>query len=208
MSYAVLLVSILSLLAPQEFSRFSYCRNNSRGPFEVQCVTLDAAGRGEVRFKRRGADEISVNIQLSPGAQDRYLAIIAATDNLEQGDSYESNRRVADLGLKTLVLEMPEGRREAKFNFSTRKEVTDLVTFFDGLINQETLGFDIDTALQFERLSIPQRLDDIENELRANRISDPPRLIPVLEKIEQDERLVNFARTRAGRLKEQILSRP
>ena len=73
---------------------------------------------------------------------------------------------------------MASGRREATFNFSTRKEVIELATFFEGLINQETIGFDIDTALQFERLSIPQRLEHIEKELRANRISDPPRLFP------------------------------
>jgi hypothetical protein len=208
MNLAAVIVVAAALLAPQGFSRFSYCRNNSRGVYELQCVTLDAAGKGEVRFKRRGADEINVPVELSPVARDRYLSVIAATRNLEQADSYESNRRVADLGQKTLVLETPEGRREATFNYSTRKDVTDLVAFFEGLVNQETLGFDIDTALQFERLSIPQRLEDIENELRARRISDPLRLVPVLEKIENDSRLVNFARTRASRLKEQILRQP
>ena len=204
MSYCAILISLLTLLPRQDFSSFSYCRNNSRGPFEVQCVALDAAGKGDVRFKRRDADEISVNIQLSPNARDRYLTVIAATKNLEEGNSYESNRKVADLGKKTLVLEMPSGRREATFNFSTLREVADLAAFFEGLINQETIGFDVDTALQFERLSIPQRLEDLENELRANRISDPQRLITMLEKIEKDQRLVNFARTRASRLKEQI----
>jgi hypothetical protein len=204
MIYSAIFIAI-SMLLPQGFSLFSYCRENSRGPFEVQCIALDAAGSGDVRFKRRdAADEINLTIQLSPAAKDRYLAVIAATNNLEQGGSYESNRKVADLGRKTLVLEMPAGRREASFNYSTRKEVADLVSFFEGLINQETIGFDIATALQFERLSIPQRLEDIENELRSNRISDPLRLIPVLEKIEQDQRLVNFARTRASRLKQQI----
>jgi hypothetical protein len=93
-------------------------------------VALDAAGKGEVRFKRRdAADEINVGIELSSGANDRYRSVIAATRNLEQAESYESNRKVADLGQETLVLEMPSGRREAKFNFSTRREVTDLVTF-------------------------------------------------------------------------------
>jgi hypothetical protein len=110
------------------------------------------------------------------------------------------------LGLKKLLLEMPSGRREAVFNFSTLKEVTELGTFFDALINQETLLVDIDTALQFERLSIPKRLDQIENELKANRIADPQRLIPLLERIEKDQRLVNFARTHAGRLKQQLLT--
>ena len=92
-------------------------------------------------------------------------------------------------------------------NFSTRKDATDLASFFDGIINEETIGFDIDTALQFERLSIPKRLDQIENELKSNRIADPERLIPILDKIQADQRLMNYARSKAGKMKEQILAK-
>ena len=59
-------------------------------------------------------------------------------------------------------------------------------------------------AMQFERLSVPKRLEQIENELRANRIGDPERLIPVLEKVESNQQIVNYARTQAGRIKKQI----
>ena len=72
---------------------------------------------------------------------------------------------------------------------------------------QETISFDVDNAIQFERLSIPKRLDQIENELKANRIGDPDRLIPMLEKIEADQRLMNYARTQAGKIKKQIQTR-
>ena len=58
--------------------------------------------------------------------------------------------------------------------------------------------------MQFERLSVPKRLEQLENEFKANRIADPERLIPVLEKIENDQQIVNYARTQAGRLKKQI----
>ena len=75
------------------------------------------------------------------------------------------------------------------------------------MINQETIGFDMDNAIQFERLSVPKRLDQIANELKANRIADPERLIPMLEKIEADQRLVNYARTQANRIKQQIQAR-
>lgn len=196
---------LLLLLAPPEtFSRFTYCHENTRGPYELQCVELNAEGKGEAKFKRREADLVNVDIQLSPGAKERFVAVVVGTNYLAGGGSYESPVKVADLGRKRLAIEMPSGSREAAFNYSNRKEVAELVTFFENLINQETLGFGINTALQFERLSIPKRLDQIENELRANRIADPQRLIPVLEKIEADQRLVNFARTRAGKLKKQI----
>jgi hypothetical protein len=202
-SFAIL-VSFLTLA---DFSNFTYCRENSRGPYELQCVQLDSSAKGEVKFKRREADTVSVQIQLSQAGRDRFLAALAATNYLDQADTYESNRKVADLGRKRLTIEMPSGKREASFNFSERREVMDLSAFFENLINQETIGFDVDNAIQFDRLSIPKRLDQIENELRANRIADPERLIPMLDKIEADQRVMNYARTRAGKLKKQIQTR-
>jgi hypothetical protein len=199
---------ILLLLQSDSFSKFTYCVERSRGPYELQCVELNPAGKGGVRFKRRGGDEIKTDLALSASARERFLASIAATNDLDQGASYESNKKVADLGRKHLRLEMLSAPpREAEFNYSSRKEVIELVSFFDVIINQETIAFDIDFALQFDRLSIPKRLDLIENELKSSRISDPERLVPVLEKIQADQRLMNYARARAGKMKEQILGK-
>ena len=170
-------------------------------------MDLKPDGQGEVRFKRREAEMVNVNIQLSPPATDKFLAVLAGTNYLDGGNTYESPRKVADLGRKRLKLDMPSGMREASFNYSSRKDVAELVNFFEGLINQETIGFDIDNALQFERLSIPKRLYQIENEIKANRIPDPVRLIPILEKIEGDQRIMNIARTHAGKIKQQIQAR-
>ena len=197
----------LAVLPLADFSSFTYCRETSRGLYELQCVQLDPQAKGEVKFKRRESDTINVHIQLSPAAQERFIAVLEATNSLAQGDTYESGRKVADLGRKRLTLELPSGKREATFNYSDRKEVMDLAAFFDALINQETITFDLDNAIQFDRLSVPKRLEQIENELKANRIGDPERLIPMMEKIEADQRLMNYARTQAVKIKKQIQTR-
>ena len=66
------------------------------------------------------------------------------------------------------------------------------------------LLLDIETALEFDRLGIPGRLDQIERDLGRDRLADAPRLIPMLERIAADARIVNYARTTATRLKEDI----
>ena len=187
-----------------DFSSFTYCHENSRGPYELQCIQLDAEGKGEVKFKRRQAETVNVQIQLSQPAREKFLNLLAGTNYLDHPETFESGKKIADLGAKRLTLEMPGGKREAMFNYSMRKDVTDLSAFFEGLINQETLGFDIRNAIQFEKLSIPKRLEQVENELKANRIADPDGLIPMLEKIEADGQIMNYARTQAGKLKKQI----
>jgi len=200
---AILLILLFS--TQDSFTRFSFCRENARGPFETLCVQLDSTGAGEVRFKRRGSDEVQVALALSQPGRERFLGVLAGTNFLADGKNYESKRRVADLGRKHLALEMTSGRREAEFNYSELKEVNALVSFFEGIINQETLAFDLSNAIQYDRLSVPKRLDDLEREFKANRIGDPPGLIPVLDKIDRDSRLVNYARSHARKLKEEIL---
>ena len=201
---AAIMFSVLKLA---DFSSFMYCHENTRGPYEMQCVQLDAGARGELKFKRREAETVNVPIQLSAAGRDRFLAVLAGTDYLDRPETFESGRKIANLGAKRLRIETSSGKRETTFNYSMRKDVIELSTFFENLISQETLSFDISNAIQFDRLSVPKRLDQVEKELKGNRIADPGRLISVLEMIEADQRLMNYARTQAGKIKKQIQDR-
>jgi hypothetical protein len=200
----ILTVLLISFLTLADFSSFTYCHDNTRGPYETQCIQLDADGKGTITFKRRQADTVNLPMELSPPAREKFVSLLSATNNLDRPETFESGKKIADLGQKRLTLETPSGKREGAFNFSLRKDITDLSTFFEGLLNQETLSFDLANAMQFERLSIPKRLEQIENELKSNRIGDPERLVPVLEKIEKDQQVMNYARTQAGKIKKQI----
>jgi hypothetical protein len=201
MTFAALLLSFLALT---DFSSFTYCHDNTRGPYETQCIQFDQEAKGEITFKRREAETVNLPIQLSPPAREKFLSLVKATNYLDKPETFESGRKIADLGLKRLKIELPEGKREGTFNFSLRKDISDLSIFFEALLNQETLSFDLGNAIQFERLSIPKRLEQVENELRSNRIADPNRLIPILERIEQSQQVMNYARAQAGRIKKQI----
>jgi hypothetical protein len=199
------LISVLFFFfALADFSSFTYCHDNTRGPYETQCVQLDAEAKGQIKFKKRQAETVDLPIQLSAPARDKFTSLLAATNYLDHPETFESGKKIADLGAKRLTIELPSGKREGTFNYSLRKDITDLSTFFEALINQETLGFDITNAIQFERLSIPKRLEQVENELKANRIADPERLIPLLERIEKDQQIMNYARSQAGKIKKQI----
>ena len=195
---------LIALLRFADFSTFTYCHENTRGPYELQCIQLNGEAKGEVKFKRRQAETVNLPIELSAAGREKFITLLSATNYLDHPETFESGKKIANLGAKHLTIETPSGKREGTFNFSLRKDVTELSTFFEGLINQETLGFDITNAMQFERLSIPKRLEQLENELRSNRIADPERLMPLLEKIEKDQQIMNYARTQAGKIKKQI----
>src|SRR4030095_6289962 len=102
----------LYLLLLADFSSFTYCHDNTRGPFETQCVQLDADAKGAINFKRRGAETINLQIQLSDAAREKFISLLAATNYLEHPETFESGRKIADLGAKRLVVELPSGKRE------------------------------------------------------------------------------------------------
>ena len=188
----------------QNFTKFTYCRESPNGQFEMLCIELDPSGVGEARFKRRDDDDVKTAITLSAAGKNQFLTALAGTKYLEKASTYESKRKVADLGTKHLTLEMPSGRREAEFNYSDLKDVNALVTFFEGLITQEAIAIDLGWALQFDRLGIPDRLDNLENVLKQGRIADPKSMVDVLGLIDRDEHIVNYARVHARELSEKI----
>jgi hypothetical protein len=202
------LIGILLLLVLQtpqaSFTRFTYCRETPRGLYERQCINLASDGTGQSQLKRRGSDQVDTPVALSVSGRTKFLAVIAGTNNLENRQNYETKRKVADLGRKHLTLEMTSGNREADFNYSDLKEVNALATFFDGLLNQQTIALDLDSAIRYERLSVPQRLEQLDGELKAGRIGDPEGLIPLLDKITQDQRVLDYARENAQKLRNRI----
>lgn len=203
------LVVILLLLVfqpPADFTRFTYCREFPSGLYEKQCIALNPDGSGESRTKPRGAEESQSALTLSPAGREKFLSVIAATRNLADREKYETKKKVASLGRKRVTLEMASETREADFNYSDFKEVNALATFFDGLLNQEALIVDIRMAAQYQRLTIPEHLDRLESDLKAGRIGDPPGLIPTLDRLIDDSRILDYARQHAQKLKSQILT--
>lgn len=185
--------------------RFSFCKESPGGEYEDQCFELDADGRGVFRFTSADTDPVEAPFAFSTRGLERFRELLRATDNLAEADRYESGRRVANMGTKTIVAEGAWGRREAVFNYSEIDEARELTTFFERMISQEMLLFDLELALEFDRLGVPERLEVIEREADSGRLPDPLRVVPVLERIESAPALVNYAKTTATRLKERLI---
>jgi hypothetical protein len=193
-----------SAVAERTFSEFSFCRQGPRVDDPMHCIRLNEQGQGAFTLVRSGVEQVEEPLELSGKATGGFLGLLEATGHLREAHQYESGRRVANLGRKTLALEGEWGRREGIFNYSDYAEVNNLVAFLDRLIAQETLLLELDFAAAFNRLVLPTILEGIREELRANRIPDPPRLLGALRRIGLDSRVVNYARAAAQELIEDI----
>ena len=158
-------------------------------------------------FKRRDDDELKFAITLSPAGKSQFLAVLSGTKYLEKAKTYESKEGRRPWERNTsLWRRLPAVREAEPFNYSDLKDVNALVTFFEALILQETIAIDLGRALQFDRLGIPERLDQLEGVLKQGRIADPKNMVEMLGMIERDEHIVNYARAHARELSEKITS--
>ena len=202
-----LIVALVFGFQDTGLDRFSFCRESPGGAYVEQCFEIDGNGEGVFRYTPIDADTIEVPFAFSDYGRARFDELLGDTDYLAEADRYPSDRRVANMGTKTMVAEGAWGRREAAFNYSQVDEAADLATFFERLITQEMIALELDIALDFDRLGIPGLLESVEREIRANRIADPGRMIEILERVESQQGVVNYAREIAAEMKEDLIDR-
>jgi len=181
-------------------SHFFWKKDNSRGLLESYGVELDGNGNGQFYFNKRNEDEIRSQVTLRASAMQTLRALFEKADFLNESRDFVSQRKVADMGLKTVRFGTGSKQREVAYNYTEDRALQEITTFFENLCQQERALFEMDLALKYDRLGIPKKLDELDSSLNARRVVAPERFAPVLEKIYADQTLMNLARKEAKKL--------
>ncbi|HEX2523372.1 MAG TPA: hypothetical protein VHP35_14715 [Terriglobia bacterium] len=184
--------------------RFAWRKDSSRGDLESYGVELGGNGRGQVQFKKRNEESITLEVALKPAAIDNLASLFTRADFLNEAKDFVSPRKVADMGAKTVRYDTGLQKREVVYNYTEDKTLQEITNFFENLCQQERALFEMDLALKYDRLGIPKKLDELERNLSAKRIVAPERFTQVLEKIYQDESLMHLARKEAKKILSRI----
>jgi len=120
------------------------------------------------------------------------------------GIDLDVHRRIADLGEKTLRYEKGATVQETHFNYTTNRDASQLVTIFEGLSRQMEDQTALEQKSKYDRLGVNDALLHLEGDLAQRTLPEPERLLPVLDRIAADSRLVEVARQRARSLAERI----
>jgi hypothetical protein len=172
----------------------------SRGPFPFSSIELDQSGNGQFRFQKLESPVITVDFHLNHPKVDLLYNLFLESSFLNESKNFTSPKKVADLGMKTIRFETGKQMREVTFNFTEDKNLREINDFFEHLDEQEKFLFDLELALKHDRLGILKRLDFLEREIKANKLVAPERFRPILEKISEDDSLINLARKEARKL--------
>jgi hypothetical protein len=168
-------------------------------------VEHDAEGHGHVAFERRASDEtITEPFEVSAAARARIKTLWDNLRFLDSDKSYQSERQYPHLGTVHLRLKQGARERETEFNWTDNKDARALADEYRRIGDQAVFNFEISLALVNDPLNTPKLMDQLENMLKRNGLSDPQQLLPLLADLSTDERIPLIARNHAARLSKQI----
>ena len=121
-----------------------------------------------------------------------------------EGLDLDVHRRIADLGQKTFRYEKNEEAHETHYNYTLNRPATQLALVFEGLFLEERDRMDLEQKLKYDRLGVNDALRQFEMDLGQQVLPEPAELLPVLDRIGADTRVVEVARQLARALAERI----
>jgi hypothetical protein len=201
-----LLLSLLSLplaLRADSGATITYRRVFKGSTPEFIEIKLGENGTASFDIRQSSEDADPQPFQVSAPVQAKLFALAAELHNFE-GVDLDVHRRVANLGQKTLRYEKGAQVHETQFNYTINTSATQLQTIFEGLAQQLEDRDLLQQRLKYDRLGVNDALMQLELHLNQRSLPEPERLLPVLDSIAADPKLVDVARQRARALAERI----
>lgn len=164
-------------------------------------IEHDEAGRGQISFVKDGNDvAIADPIQLSPVTLEKLKEAFTALNFLDSTETYQTPRDYSNMGNVVITVKKDGRQRAAKYNWTDNKNARILADEYRRISNQYIWNFEMTLARDNQPLSAPALMDQMDDYLKRQEISDPPQMLPLLRNLSDDERIPLIARNHAAKL--------
>ncbi len=154
---------------------------------------------GEAVYKTEPEDERPIEFRLSSDVTSEIFSL--ASRLAESPDRpLESERRVANMGKKTVELLDGAEPFTASFNHTEVPEAVALLELFERISSTQQHAIRLEYLAQFDRLGVVRALLQLEIDLNRGRLIGAGQLVPVLERIRNDRAIVQLAQSRAAQI--------
>ena len=197
--------SVLGARDPDaNLTHYQYIFANERFTVPRIEVAFDGTGTGQYSFKRKDMDEIVNQLTVSEAVLTQVRALFDELNFLDSKEEYQHKKDFSHLGTMSITCKRNGRERTVKFNYSDNQPLNRLAELFRGIAAQEMRVFELENVRQTDPISTPAQMRILENELRSKQLADPPKLLPLLKEIKQDESVPLIARNHAERLIQMI----
>lgn len=172
-------------------------------------ISINSSGEASYRSRSHAKDGETAepyNRQFIASAATRELVFqLAKSLNQFQGN-FESHSKVAQTGKKTLTFRDGQKESSTSLNYSDSQEMNQLISLFQRISTTFELAQKLDFDVRFDKLGIDRDLKSLEHLEADHQLAELQVISPLLERIANDNGIMNIARQRARRLIEK--SRP
>lgn len=145
------------------------------------------------------ADDFKLIFSVSPDTR-AHIFDLARKAHYFSGNVDSNKKNMAFTGSK--VLEYKDGAKEnrASFNFSTVAPVQELTQLFENMSTTLEFGRRLEYYHRYQKLALDQELKRMEEMANQNELHELSAVAPVLQKIAEDNTVINPVRARAQRM--------
>ena len=166
-------------------------------------IKVEKDGAGTYDIRQLSEDVDPQPLPIGTAVREKIFDLAAQLHNFA-GLDLDVHRRIADLGQKTFRYESNGTVQETHFNYTINHEASQLLMIFEGLARQQQDQTAIEQKLRYDRLGVNDALAQFEGDLAQRTLPEPERLLPLLDRVAADAKLVDVARQRARALAERI----
>jgi hypothetical protein len=168
-------------------------------------IEIQVPERGDCRFDIRQLEEDSEpqSFQVGDPLRGKIFELAGQLKDFRDLD-LDVKRRIANLGQKTFRWVRGSEAHEVTFNYTLNATANQLMQIFEGLARQQEHLTLLQRRYRYDRLGLNDALMQFEIDLNKRAIPEPQRLLPILQEIGGDPKVVDIARQRARNLAERI----
>ena len=139
--------------------------------------------------------DVNRDVELSPGFA--AAAFETAKRHAWFNDACESHLKVAFQGWKTLSYAGPSGKGSCTFNFSRQKDIQELGDSFLAVSETILEGVRLEMLLQHDPLGLEKEMESLSEAAEDGRARQLCAIKGILERLAQDDRVMDMVRKRA-----------
>jgi len=159
-------------------------------------IKVSDSGKCTFDIRQLAEDPMPAAFDVSQMLRDKMFSLAGELGNFRSVD-LEVHRSIANLGQKTFRYEKDGETHETVFNYTLNNAGSQLQQIFEGLARQEDHLQTLQRRLKYDRLGVNEALMDLQTDIDNKVLPEPERLLPVLEQISNDSRILEMARQRA-----------
>ncbi len=128
--------------------------------------------------------------------------VFAAVPLVKSNRCDAHRKGIAQTGVKTLRLAGAGAAAECSYNYSEDDRVNVATAVFESVAETMQYGERLRAKLRFDRLGLDAEMDGLQAALKDGRALEVANIAPVLQAIENDDRVMERVRRTASRLLE------